>query len=353
MKVLIVGAGPTGLTAGIELVRRGVVPKLIDRRENASTLSRAVGITPRSLRLLSHAGVSERLIDEGVAMDGLRIYRGDKLSLELPLHSERTFFPTVLGLPQDRTEAIMADVFTSLGGTVHYSIALDGIYEKDDQVVARYSDGTEEAFDHVIGADGIGSTVRNAAGIAYPGVDLDQTWSIADVDVKDWRHPGKITLVQVGPGTVVVVAPMGGPRYRLVASHKDALKALSLPLYVASIHREGTFSISVRQAENYSKGQIHLAGDAAHCHTPVGGRGMNLGIADAAELAKRLVKGGIEDYSSIRHKEGLEAIAVTERGRRMTSGLTWSRRLAFQSLLTSANIIGPVKRRLGRFLVEF
>ena len=80
---------------------------------------------------------------------------------------------------------------------------------------------------------------------------------------------------------------------------------------------------------------------------------MNLGIADAAELAKRLVKGDIKGYSSVRHKEGAEAIAVTERGRKMTGGLTWSRRLIFRVLLRSANHVAPIKQRLGRFLVEF
>ena len=161
-------------------------------------------------------------------MDGLRIYRGQRLSLEMPLHSDHTFFPTILGLPQDRTEAIMAEVFTSSGGVIDYGVSLEDITEKDDQVVASFSTGPDESFDAVIGADGTKSTVRKSAGIAYPGVDLEQTWSIADVDVDDWRHPGKITLVQVCPGTVIVVAPMGNSRYRLVASHEDALKALPL-----------------------------------------------------------------------------------------------------------------------------
>lgn len=353
MKVLIVGAGPTGLTAAIELARRGVVPTVIDQRDSASTLSRAVGITPRSLELLSHSGVSDRLIAEGVAMDGLRVYRGETLALDMPLHSERAFFPTVLGLPQDRTEVIMAETLTSLGGSVRYGVALASLGEQVDRVVARLSLGAEEEFDIVIGADGIRSTIREAAGIAYPGIDLEQTWSIADVDVDDWRHPGKITLVQVKPGTVVVVAPIGGTRYRLVASHEDALKALPLPLNVTNVRREGTFSISVRQAERYSKGRVHLAGDAAHCHAPVGGRGMNLGIADASELAKRIVEGGLEGYSALRHQAGAEAVAVTERGRKMTGGLTWQRRLAFRTLLSAAAFVPTIKRRLGRFLVEF
>ncbi len=353
MKVLIVGAGPTGLTAAIELARRGVLPVIVDRRHDASTLSRAVGITPRSLELLSHSGVAQRLIEEGIAMDGLCVYRGTSLALSMPLHSERTYFPTVLGLPQDRTESVMAEILTSLGVAVQYGIGLETLSNREDAVVARFSDGTENHFDHVVGADGIGSTVRQSAGIAYPGADLDQTWSIADVDAEAWLHPGKITLVRAGAGTVMVVAPMGGNRYRLVASHENALQALPLPLNVTTVHREGTFNISVRQAETFSRGRVHLAGDAAHCHSPVGGRGMNLGITDATELAKRMVEGDLSGYSSLRHSECEEAISITERGRKMTAGSNWRRRLAFRALLTAASIAGPVKRRLGRFLVEF
>ena len=353
MRVLVVGAGPTGLTAAIELTRCGVTPTVVEKRDHASTLSRAVGITPRSLQILSHSGVSERLIAEGVAMDGVRIYRGHDLALEMPLYSDRAFFPTLLGLPQDRTEGVMKEVLAALWGTVNYGVALESLTEQGAEVVARFSDGTEGCFDFVVGADGAKSTVRQQAAIEYPGIDLDQTWSIADIEVEDWRHPNKITLVQAQPGKVIVVAPMGATRYRLVASNQDAIAALPLPLNVTNVHREGTFNISIRQAETYSKGRIHLAGDAAHCHSPIGGRGMNLGIADAAELARRIVEGGLEGYSALRHKEGAEAIRVTERGRKMAGGLTRQRRCTFRALLALVRVAEPIKHRLGRFLVEF
>lgn len=352
MNVLVVGAGPTGLTAAIELRRRGVIATIIDRREAASSYSRAVGITPRSLELLSPAGVSERLIAEGVAMDRMRIYRGQTLLFEMPIYSERTNFPNVLALPQDRTETIMSDALVSLGGLVHYGIALEDFSKHKDQWVAQLSDGSEASFDTIIGADGMRSRVREVAGIAYPGFDLDETWSIADVDAQHWRHPEHFTIVQANPGEVVIVAPLGETRYRVVSNTEDALETLPLSLDVTNIRRQGTFTISVRQAETYSKGGIHLAGDAAHCHSPVGGRGMNIGIADAAELARRLVDGEISDYSAVRHRLGAETIKETERGRKMLTANDWFRRAAFRSFLTFANRVEPIKRRMGRFAVE-
>lgn len=356
MKILIVGAGPTGLTAGLELARRGTLPTIIDRRDNTSTLSRAVGITPRSLELLSHSGAAEPLIDEGVAMDGLRVYYGHTLKLELALHSERTYHPNLICLPQDRTEAILAETLEKHHGFVRYGVTLTELKQSPDGVMAHLKSGEEESretFDQVIGADGIRSTVREQAGINYPGFDLEQTWSVADVDLKDWQHPGCLTVVQAGSKTVVVAVPIGESRYRLVASHDSALEAMPLKLNVENIRREGSFKISVRKAESYSKGRIHLAGDAAHCHSPVGGRGMNLGITDAVELAKRLSEGGLEGYTDARSEDALNARAVTERARKMSTGQNLFRRIAFKNVVNAARMFPPLRRKIGSFIVEF
>ncbi|MFA0813296.1 FAD-dependent oxidoreductase [Microbulbifer epialgicus] len=353
MKVLIVGGGPTGLTAALELARRGLHAKVIDRRDSTSTLSRAVGITSRSLELLSHSGVAEKLIEEGVAVRSACIYLGNRLALELPLHSGRIYFPTILGLPQDRTEAIMANRLKGWGVEVGYQIELQGLREEPNGVVALFSEGTEERFDLIIGADGVRSTVRKAAGIAYPGFDLEDRWSIADVDTEGWPPREKFTLVKASSGIVAVAVPIGEDRHRLVASCDNAIGAFPMGLKVRKIYREGTFKISVRQAESYSKGRICLAGDAAHCHSPVGGRGMNLGIADAAELAKRVVDGSLAGYSEFRHREDKKVMDITERGRKMISGKSLKARLEFRALLALANSLPALKRKLGQFAVEF
>lgn len=353
MKVLIVGAGPTGLTAAIELARRGVTPTVVDQRGSTSTLSRAVGITPRSLELLSHSGASDPLIEEGIAMDGLRVYHGQTLSLSMSLISNSAFHPNLVCLPQDRTESILAETLSTFGTAVRYGVKLTGLVPAQNHVVAHFDGGEEQIFDHVIGADGIRSTVREQAGIGYPGFDLAERWSVADVDLDGWQHPGCLTVVQAGPGKVAVVVPIGPSRYRVVAVGENALEAMPLPLKVRKIRREGAFTISVRIADTYSTGSIHLAGDAAHAHSPVGGRGMNLGIADAAELAQRLVDNTLSGYSESRHQEALAARAITERGRKMSTGPNLGRRIAFRGLVNSARFLPIIRRRLGSFIVEF
>ena len=197
------------------------------------------------------------------------------------------------------------------------------------------------------------STVRQAVGIEYPGYDLDETWSIADVDADNWRHAKSFTLIRTDAGPMAVVVPLEEARYRVISNTANALETLPLPLNVTNIRREGTFTISVRQAETYSKGRVHLAGDAAHCHSPVGGRGMNLGIADAADLADRIVAGNLDGYSDSRHKIGAKIIATTERGRKMISATSGVKRLAFNTVLTMVASFAPLRRKIGRFIVEF
>ncbi len=355
-KVLIVGAGPTGLTAALELARQGIIAKVIDKRDAASTLSRAVGITPRSLELLSGTGVDKDLIAESIIVKGMRIYRNNKLCLSVPFNSKAAYFHTLLGLPQDRTEAILAEAYAKLDGHVDYGVKFTGLKQVDNQIkVSMLKNGHEavELYDYVIGADGVRSQVRESIGIKYLGYDLDETWSIADVNVDNWQHADEFTIFQLSHGKILVVVAIGKNRYRLVSNTANALKVLPIALNIKKINREGTFKISVRQAESYSKGRVHLAGDAAHCHSPVGGRGMNMGIGDAHELAKRLVAGDLESYSTVRHAEGRKVIPVTERGRRILSSKSVVIRSIFRSFLFLANNIPWLNKRLSRLAVEF
>ena len=352
MRILIVGAGPTGLTAAVELARRGVIPTVVDRRDGPSPLSRAVGITPRSLSILAASGAAEAILAEGVAMKTARVYDGDRLALSLPLISPNTNWPHLVALPQDRTERALLDALARHGGAARYGLALEAAEDRGGEALVRFADGSEAVFDHIVGADGVRSVVRAAAGIEFPGIDLAEDWSIADVDAEGWRHPDDFTVFRGPPGEVAVVAPLGRGRFRVIANRPDALAALPVPMEVTNLRRAGRFTISVRQAEVYSKGRLHVAGDAAHCHSPVAGRGMNLGIADAAELARRLVEGGVDGYSALRHAEGRATIAATERGRKLLTAPDGLRRALVSGLLATADRIGPLKRRIGRFAVE-
>ncbi|WP_342664473.1 FAD-dependent oxidoreductase [Microbulbifer variabilis] len=138
------------------------------------------------------------------------------------------------------------------------------------------------------------------------------------------------------PGLVAVSVPIGENRFRFVSSCENALEAFPLPLKIHKVRREGVFKISVRQAESFSKGRIHLVGDAAHCRTPVGGRGMNQGIADAVELAKRMAGNQMDGYSEFRHREDKKVIAIIECGRKIVTAKTLVARMEFNTVLAAA-----------------
>lgn len=333
MTVLIVGAGPTGLTAAVELARRGIDAEVIDRRDAASTFSRAVGITPPSLVLLEASAVAGQLLDEGIRVPEVQFFRGSRRALTLRLDAARHRYNFILALPQDRTEAVLREAFLALGGKITYGRALSGLARDGDGVVARFADGNERAYSRLIGADGVRSTVRDALGIPFEGMDLPGKWSIADVDAPGWPHPKRFVGYVLPGGAIAVVVPIGAHRYRVVANQPEALSTLPVEIPVTRIHRESAFVISVRQVPRYSDGPVHLAGDAAHCHSPVGGRGMNLGIADACDLARRIADGDVAGYDGARHAAGAETIRLSEAARRVVSAgvgpRAWLRDAAF------------------------
>jgi 2-polyprenyl-6-methoxyphenol hydroxylase-like FAD-dependent oxidoreductase len=150
---------------------------------------------------------------------------------------------------------------------------------------------------------------------------------------------------------VVVVAPLERTRFRIVSNTENALATLPVPMPVTRIRRQASFTISVRQVERYQLGRVVLAGDAAHCHSPVGGRGMNLGIADAADLAARICEGDLGGYQKVRHAAGKQTIVLSERGRRiLTSRNPLVRGLSRAALRTIAAVPPLSKQAVHRLL---
>jgi len=351
MRVVIVGAGPAGLTTAVELARRGVIADVIDRRDGGSGFSRAVGIMPASLEILRPSGVTDKLLGEGMKFRHVRFYRHGALALALPLRVRGANDEFILGLAQDRTETHMRDILSGYGGTVRYGGELAGLRQDADSVTVTLADGFEAQYDYAVGADGIDSTTRGLLGVDFPGHDLPGTWSIADVDADDWPNIDAFTVCRLSHGDVVVVAPLEPKRFRVISNTTDALTALPLPLNVTNIRRVGQFKISVRQVGQYGIGRVFLVGDAAHCHSPVGGRGMNLGIADGAELARRMVDGGLEGYGDARHKVGQETIAGSEAIRKLITSRNPLARAFVGTVFTVGSFMPALRRRMAtRFL---
>jgi 2-polyprenyl-6-methoxyphenol hydroxylase-like FAD-dependent oxidoreductase len=355
--LLIVGAGPTGLTAAVELARRGVMPRIIDGKSSPLPLSRAVGINARSLTLLEASGVAERLLAEGVRVQRARIHDQARAIAELRLDRQDFKYNFMLCLPQDSTEAILLERFKELGGDVEFGVSLESLSRRDEKALVTLKHAGEQRieeaeYDTVLGADGAHSRVREAVKLPYVGIDLAGAWGIADVDSAAWPYDDQFCGFILPGGRVVVVIPIGKDRYRVVANRTKALELVPGGMAVDRLRREADFDIAVRQVPSYRQDSVFLAGDAAHCHSPVGGRGMNLGIADAVSFAGRLAADDLDGYSAERHAHGQAAIAASERGRRALTAQSRLGRLLVRSVIRTIGNATFLQKRLARLVLD-
>ena len=352
--ILIAGAGPSGLTAAIELYRRGMPARIIDKASNFAEQSRAIGVNPRTLAILEPSGVTERLLAEGTRIERAFLHFGGSTArsgrtARLDFAELDTPYRFMLALPQSRTERLLNEALTGLGGRVEHETAFLGMERADDGLRCRIEspDGeTTIIAEHLIGADGARSTVREQAGIAFPGDSLDHDWTIADV-VMDWPYPPNELHVFFDDTGFLFTITMGHDRFRLVSPGASPEAWLPKGAVINQDIWRSSFRVHHRQVPTYQVGRVSLAGDAAHVHSPMGARGMNMGIADAATLAWLLSEGREAEYSAIRHPVGKSTIAMVRR-QTLQATTGWQRRLA--------GVVAPLALRVPavhRFATRF
>ena len=319
-QVLIVGAGPAGLAAALFLSRRGVPVRIFDAGAEPTRTSKALGVNPRTLALLEDTGVSARILAEAQEMRALFLHHNGKplTTLKPDWKALGATHPMVI-LPQARTEALLTEALAALGVVPERGKALTALAQTDDVVTANLADGETIRTPLLFAADGAHSTVRKALDLDFPGDGWDEPWKLMDVDI-DGLQPdqGWIDLHDDG---ALIVLPFSGQTFRLIGFGRPLLDDLPSEWTVGTIHWQSDFHISHRMVERMTVGRVCLAGDAAHIHSPMGARGMNLGIEDAfvyAACAADFLNGEagrLDDYNRIRHP--VDA-AVVDRVRRLT-----------------------------------
>lgn len=315
MVTLIVGAGPVGLTAALELRRRGRAVRIIEKADKPVGESRALGVNPRSLDILEASGATERILAEGWRLNRARLVsRGATLGT-IEFAATRHRFPFMVALPQAQTARILEEAAAGLGVQVERGRAFAGVRVAGGAVQCDILDSggaSQESFAQVIGCDGARSDVRKAAGIGFPGSAYDHDWTLLDAQADLPLAHDEACFMFSAEGSLFAL-PFGPGVWRLVATVESPESLLPQGSVVHRILWRSRFRIAHRLADRFRSGPIFLAGDSAHIHSPAGARGMNGGIEDAATLAW-LLAGGREDlYEGLRRPAARRVLAQVDR----------------------------------------
>lgn len=306
--VLIVGAGPVGLTLGCELIRRGLSCRLIDALPQPVVYSKAAVVHARTMEVLDTLGVADALIRRSKLIHGMSSFSQGKRVTHILFDEIESPFPHVYGISQHDTEAVLSQRFQQLGGTIERALRLDSLVQDDEGVTAVLlgADGQPEQVRTrwLCGCDGAHSTVRHQLKLAFEGAPYEERIVQTDARV-EWPQrieDDEILLFLAPDGPVACFPFFQDGRYRVLKVYTGEAprteptletfqRMLDEVIPGARIFDPSWiigFSIHHRLAEHYRVGRVFLTGDAAHIHSPAGGQGMNTGIQDAHNLAWKL-----------------------------------------------------------------
>jgi 2-polyprenyl-6-methoxyphenol hydroxylase-like FAD-dependent oxidoreductase len=364
--VIIAGAGPTGLMLAGELAMAGVRCRVVERREDRTRESRALGLHGRTMEVLNTRGLAEEVLARANPIPRVRVSLGDSL---FDMGRLATDYGQLTIIPQGETEEILEKRATGLGVVVDRGVTLADCRQEGRIVSCTLQqDGREweETASWLVGCDGSRSRVREAMGAEFTGATYPYTIIVADV--KLGTPLDDQLLIRVGRAGLVVATDFGNGWYRMGVIDRDkpwsdnpvtlaevdqTLRKLfgrdmrpSEPLWTSRFH------IQERQASFYRKGRMVIAGDAAHVHSPLGGQGLNLGIQDAMNLGWKLsavVKGRaaddlIDTYAEERRRVSQGVIKVTDIATRMMTSDRLPARIARKTVMTVASRV-PVTHR--------
>lgn len=308
--VLIVGAGPTGLVLALWLQAQGVAVRIIDKASGPGTTSRAMLVHARTLELYRQMGMADAVAAAGHPSRVVNMWSRAKRRAQIDVRdfgADITPYPYLLIFPQDQHEAYLCDQLAERGLTIERDTELLEAEDAGDYVTAvlRGPDDKVETCTSrfMVGADGAASTVRKGLGGSFRGGTYSALLYVADVEVAQDMFNGNVHL-SFDESDFLLVFPYGTEgKMRLVGSVRSERVASSADLNFEDVGHESLHAMGItvthlnwfstykshhRMTDHFRRGNIFLAGDAAHIHSPAGGQGMNTGIGDAINLAWKL-----------------------------------------------------------------
>lgn len=296
--VVIIGAGPTGLSLAAQFIRHGVDFVIIDKNEGVTPYSKAIGTQARTLEIYEQMGLAEQAVEQGAIAGKARLLVGGEIKGEIDfsiIGKDFSPYPFMLLLEQSKNERLLYSYLRSHGKDVLWQRQLESFVQTDAgvSVKVKTADGVVETIEaqYLAGCDGAKSPVRHALGLAFEGGTFERMFFVADAQV-DWQLSHDAMHVCLAKETFVVFFPLKGEkRYRIVGvfpeefakEEGDVLyeeieqriknEAL-LDLDIHDVEWFSTYKVHTRHVSEFSVGRCFLAGDAAHVHSPAGAQGM-------------------------------------------------------------------------------
>ncbi len=305
LDVLVVGAGPVGIFCANELVRQGLTCRIVDKKVGLSDKSKALAFHIRTLDLFDDCGLINDVLAQGQKINGILMKANGRQLAHVTFADVEANRHFIIDLPQDKTERILDNALRAKQVNVEWQTELTAIKQSAQGVSVTLTDanGKLETLNvpWLIACDGGHSTVRELLNIDFLGSEYKQRWWLADLTI-DWDVAEDQMVIYPSEEGPLACFPMGNKRYRLVMAapasnhndptmddivavfnHRSSEKAvLSSPIWITK------FFLHHRQIQQYRKGRVFFAGDAAHVHSPMGGQGLNTGIQDVYNLIWKL-----------------------------------------------------------------
>ncbi len=344
-QVIIIGAGPTGLSMAAQLLRYGIDFIIIEKNEQTTHLSKALVVQARTLEIFQELGIAEKAIAIGQVTTAMNLfYKGkQKTAVDIQgLGEGMSQFPFALSLEQSKTEKLLVDHLSENGKKIQWGSAFSHFEQGENGVSAFYTDdkGNEQKIEaqYLVGCDGASSLVRHQLGFAFEGDTDPKLFYVADVKLSSpVINKNELFMFMIKKGFILFFPMEGKGHYRVIGilpDHKDTDPPVTFisiknyikqevvcPLDFEEVLWFSSYKVHSRKAGSFQGERCFIAGDAAHIHTPAGGQGMNTGIQDAYNLAWKMAfvlkgevnPGVLETYTSERMGNAKHLLQTTDR----------------------------------------
>ncbi|MEO6406172.1 MAG: FAD-dependent monooxygenase [Ferruginibacter sp.] len=342
-QVVIVGAGPTGLSLAIQLLRYNISFVILEKNEGPTPLSKAVVIQARTLEIFMETELASKAIERGRLTTGANIfYNGRKrANLNLAGMGEGLSpFPFALSLEQSKTEELLVEYLVEHGKNIQWETEFTH-YDDTAGLKVHYKDvnGAGHVIEaaYLVGCDGAGSLVRHQMGAHFEGDTIPKIFYVADVELESSViNRDELFMFLIKKGFVLYFPMEGEGHYRMIGIlpdktaddifHFEDIEAgireqMMIPVSFKKLRWFSSYKVHSRKADFFRKGNCLIAGDAGHIHTPAGGQGMNTGIQDAYNLGWKLAytlqynanNSLLDSYNTERTENAAHLLETTDR----------------------------------------